>query len=123
MQHIPTHCTDRKPVYKNFMDMGLKAAFVGEVQDDHSIEKGVMNGEYSLVYMSPESMMTLLQWRELFHSQLYQQCLKGIMINETHCVSVGLYTDVEHNRVVWQFQIVVLCVCVSHLQTVSSWKT
>ena len=51
---------------KMFTDMGLKAAFVGEAQDDQSVEQGVKNGEYSLVYMSPESMMTVLQWREMF---------------------------------------------------------
>ena len=71
---------------KKFMDMGLKAAFIGEAQDDYSVERGVMNGEYSLVYMSPESMMTVLQWREMFRSQLYQQRLKGIVIDEAHCV-------------------------------------
>ena len=59
---------------------------VGEVQDNPSVKQGVMNWEYSLVYMSPESMMTVLQWREMFHSQLYQQCLKGIVINETRCM-------------------------------------
>ena len=69
---------------KKFTDMGLKAAFVGEAQDDQSVEQGVKNGEYSLVYMSPESMMTVLQWREMFRSQLYQQRLKGIVIDEAH---------------------------------------
>ena len=71
---------------KKFTDMGLKAAFVGEAQDDQSVEQGVKNGEYSLVYMNPESMMTVLQWREIFRSQLYQQRLKGIVIDEAHCV-------------------------------------
>ena len=64
---------------KKFTDMGLKAAFVGEAQDDQSVEQGVKNGEYSLVYMSPESMMTVLQWREMFRSQLYQQRLKSFI--------------------------------------------
>ena len=63
------------------MDVGLKAVFVGKVQVDPSIRQGVMNGEYS-----PESVITVLQWREVFHSQLHQQCLKGIVINETRYV-------------------------------------
>ena len=33
---------------KKFTDMGLKAAFIGEVQDDHSVERGVMNGKISI---------------------------------------------------------------------------
>ena len=37
---------------KQFTDMGLKAAFVGEAQDDQSVERRVKNGEYSLVYES-----------------------------------------------------------------------
>ena len=71
---------------KKFMDMGLKAAFIGKAQDDPSVERGVINRGYGLVYMSPESMMTVLQWREMFRSQSYQQRLKGIVINEAHCV-------------------------------------
>ena len=71
---------------KKFTTMGLKAAFVGEAQDNYSVVQGVMGGEYSLVYMSPESMMTVLQWREMFRSRLYQQRLKGIVIDEAHCV-------------------------------------
>jgi len=75
---------------KKFTAMGLKAAFVGEAQDDHSVGRGVMDGEYRLVYMSPESMMTVLQWREMFRSPLYQQRLKGIVIDEAHCVEQWL---------------------------------
>ena len=81
--------------------MGLKAAFVGEAQDDHSVKRGVKNGEYSLVYMSPES-MTVLQWREMFWSQLYQQRLKGIVIDEAHCVEKWYETQtfqLKHTRV------------------------
>ena len=83
---VPIHCSGRKPILKIFMDVGLKAVFVGEVQDDHSIKQGVMNKEYSLMYMSPESMMTVLQWREVFRPHLYQQRLKSIVINDTYCV-------------------------------------
>ena len=68
--------------------MGLKAAFVCEVKN--SVGQGVMGGEYHLVYMSPELMMTVLQWREMFHSQLYQQHLKGIVIDETHSMEQSL---------------------------------
>ena len=52
---------------KKFTAMVLKAAFVVKAQGDHSVGRGVMDGEYRLVYMSPESMMTVLQWRCFVH--------------------------------------------------------
>ena len=58
---------------------GLKAAFVGKDQNDDKI-KGVQNGEYELVYISPQSMLRVLKYREMFRSTSYQ--------NHAHAQSV-----------------------------------
>ena len=64
----------------------LKAAFVGQDQKDDAIKADVVNGHYSLVYISPESMLTVLKYREMFRSSVYQQNLICLAIDEAHCI-------------------------------------
>ena len=42
--------------------------------------------EYELVYMSPESMLTVLHWREMFRTDTYQHNLMCLAIVKAHCV-------------------------------------
>lgn len=64
----------------------LKAAFVGQDQKNDAIKADVVNGHYSLVYISPESMLTVLKYREMFRSSVYQQNLICLAIDEAHCI-------------------------------------
>lgn len=68
------------------MARGIKAAFVGIDQKDERVKDDVVNGHYSLVYMSPESMLTNLRYREMFRSSVYQENLVCLSIDEAHCV-------------------------------------
>ena len=61
-------------------------AFIGKDQTDEAIKSSVVTGEYSLVYMSPESMLTNLMYREMFRSTVYQENLACLAIDEAHCV-------------------------------------
>ena len=65
---------------------GLKATLVGKAQNSEAVREAVTNGEYQLVYMSPEAMLLNLRWRELFCSDLYQQNLMCLAVDEAHCV-------------------------------------
>ncbi len=69
---------------------GLKAAFVGRDQTDPSVDAGVEMGDYQLVYMSPECMLAVPRWREMFRSEVYQQNLVALAIDEAHCVEKWL---------------------------------
>lgn len=40
----------------------------------------------TLVYISPESMLTNLKFREMFRSDVYQHNLVCLAIDEAHCV-------------------------------------
>lgn len=71
---------------KKYGSKGVKAAFVGKDQKDEHIKEGVVKGEYELVYMSPESMLRVLKYREMFRSDVYQQNLMCLAIDEAHCV-------------------------------------
>jgi len=69
-----------------FEKRGLKAAFVGKEQTDESIRQQVEKGVFSLVFMSPESLLQVLRWREMFRSTIYQDNLVGLVVDEAHCV-------------------------------------
>ena len=71
---------------KSFEGKGIKMAFIGKDQTDENIRSNVIAGEYSLVYMSPESMLTNLRYREMFRSAVYQENLVRLAIDEAHCV-------------------------------------
>ena len=43
---------------KSYESWGISAAFVGQHQVDPKIKEGVLQGLYSLVHISPESMLT-----------------------------------------------------------------
>lgn len=82
-----------------FSDRGLQCAYVGEEQDDLAVKAGVVAGDFQLVYMSPESLLCVLQWREMFRSEIYQKNLVAAIVDEAHCVEKWL----------------VSCICILHL--------
>ena len=71
---------------KSFQSKGIKAALVGRDQTNEAIKSSVISGEYSLVYMSPESMVLNLKYREMFRLTVYQNNLVCLAIDEAHCV-------------------------------------
>ena len=71
---------------QKFSERGLKVAFVGKEQKDEDVKNRVERGEYSLVFMSPEAMLTVLRWREMFHTDVYQECMICLAVDEAHCI-------------------------------------
>ena len=45
---------------QKFSERGLKVAFVGKEQKDEDVKNQVERGEYSLFFMGPEAMLTIL---------------------------------------------------------------
>ena len=72
---------------QTFSTKGVKAAYLG-VEDIEGSSTGdqVEKGEISLVFMSPESMITGCRWREMFRSAVYQENLVAVVVDEAHCV-------------------------------------
>ena len=64
----------------------MKAVFVGKDQKDESVTEQVLKGEFELVFMSPECMLRVLKYREMFRSVTYQKNLMCLTIDEAHCV-------------------------------------
>ena len=69
-----------------FLSKGITAAFVGKEQED-KMKDGVLKRQYQLLFISPESLIMNLQWREMLRSEVYQQNLVGLAVDEAHCVT------------------------------------
>ncbi len=71
----------------SFNRRGVKCAYICE---KNSMNKNVIDeihrGEYQILLLSPESMLTDLSWREMFRTTVYQENLVGIVVDEAHCV-------------------------------------
>ena len=65
---------------------GLATEFVGEAQDDPEVLRNVQEGKYQLMYVSPESIIGDTRWREMLHTQVYQENLVAFVVDEAHCV-------------------------------------
>ena len=64
---------------------GVSAAAVFEGQSEE-ILKGVEIGEFSLVYSSPESMLSTEKWRQILTSSEFRKRCEVVVIDEAHCV-------------------------------------
>ena len=66
--------------------INIPAAFVAADQDEKVLKK-VENGMFRIVYMSPESMLSIDRWRQMLSSNIYKERLVGIAVDEAHCIS------------------------------------
>lgn len=46
----------------------------------------VMSGDVQLLYMSPETLLTNKEWRDVLESPIVQDSLVGLIVDEAHCV-------------------------------------
>ena len=68
-------------------DYGISAAFIGSAQTDHRVAQRVRDGEYQVLFSSPEAILSR-SWRKVLTSDVYQNKLIGIAIDEAHCVDL-----------------------------------
>ena len=66
--------------------LGINVAYITSDQTE-SVLKKIENGEYTLVFMSPESTLDNERWRSMIVSPLYSKSLMGIAVDEVHCVT------------------------------------
>jgi len=69
-----------------FTAKGVSCAYVGAQDDCGDLLDRVVKGEFSLVFMSPESLVSGCRWREMFRSATYQDNLVGVVVDEAHCI-------------------------------------
>ncbi len=71
---------------KELSSLRLKAAFVGPEQDPTILED-IEWGSFTYVYLSPESALTTERWRNTLKSEIFQERLIGVAVDEVHCVT------------------------------------
>jgi len=64
---------------------GTRAVYVGDCSEERR-EVEVCCGNYQLVYMSPEALLTDERWRDMLVSPVYRQHLVALVVDEAHCV-------------------------------------
>ena len=69
----------------NYSAKGLKAAKVTG-DSSKSLRKEVQQGEYQLVYITPELLITGGVWRKMLIGEVYSERLKAFVVDEAHTV-------------------------------------
>ena len=72
---------------EKFSMKGVSAEFVGELQQDLEAMRGVKQGKFQLLYISPESLLRNPQWREMLLSEVYQKNVMALVVDEAHCIT------------------------------------
>ena len=67
-------------------NMGVPAIAITDEEDVEIIQQ-VMNGNYVLVYGSPECLLSTESWRSIFDCQSFKEMLIGVAIDEAHCIT------------------------------------
>ena len=68
---------------------GINAVAIFQDQDE-DVLNDILDGVYSLVYTSPESMLGTKKWEKLWKCQTFMDSCVGIAIDEAHCISQWL---------------------------------
>ena len=89
MQYSPTCIDTHYPNQKAALNArGISAACVnGEIKMDPVLETRVLNGEFRLLFIGPESLLQNPLWREMVRIPVYRTRLVAIAINEAHCIT------------------------------------
>ena len=69
----------------SFETKGVSAVHLaGNVSQEVKME--VVSGNYRLVFLSPEQLLTVKKWRIMLQSQVYREQLVALVVDEAHCV-------------------------------------
>ena len=69
-----------------FIALGLKAEIIGQAQRDREAEKKVLNGEFQVVFITPESIIPREKFRNMLLTPEYKNNLVALVVDEAHCV-------------------------------------
>ena len=70
---------------KALRETGVAARYVMDLKQNHEKSK-LLNGGYSLVFVSPETLLGSFS-RKLPTSATYQENVSGFIVGESHCIA------------------------------------
>ncbi len=59
---------------------------MGEVKEDAAVYTEICEGKYELIFMSPEALLTDMNWWDMLQSPIFQENLVALVVDEAHCV-------------------------------------
>lgn len=65
----------------------IRAVYTGDLDDSGRTTTEISEGKYQLVFVSPEALLTDLNWRDMLQSPNYQENLVAFVVDEAHCVT------------------------------------
>ena len=70
------------------LQKGVNAVYVsgGEKEVDENVVEELHERQYQLVFFSPESLLTVEEWRDMLQTEVYQENVVGFVVDEAHCV-------------------------------------
>ena len=68
------------------MGLALNACTSQGDRCNDELVQAVLAGEYQIIFLSPEVLLTELRWREMLRTEVYQNNLVGVIVDEAHCV-------------------------------------
>jgi len=69
----------------SFSSRGITSVKTGSCSD-HETSQCIINGEYQLVFISPEALLSKKRWRKMLLCDVYQRNLVAVVVDEAHCV-------------------------------------
>ena len=73
---------------QRFMSRGITVEYVGEAQTNDDAVAAVINGKIQLVYISPENILNNFRFRNMIRSNVYQDRLVTLAVDEAHCIKL-----------------------------------
>ena len=68
----------------SFQKKGVKAVHIKPSNSETLLS--VMAADFQLIFISPETLLTDHEWRDVLQSPLFQKNLVGLVIDEAYCV-------------------------------------
>ena len=75
-----------KDQVRSLLEKNVRSAYVSDVDECSDVYKQACNGELSIIFISPESLLCDPKWRDILQSPIYQQNLVAFVVDEAHCV-------------------------------------
>jgi len=75
--------------------MGIKAEFVGEAQDNQGVVAEIIAGRIQLLFISPESILNNRLFIGMLVLDQYKDNLAAVAVDEAHCVKTWYVTGLS----------------------------
>lgn len=75
-----------KDQVQSLVERGVSAVRVGECKGDSDTLQRILEGQYQILFFSPEELVADCQWRDMLVTAHYQQNVVALVVDEAHCV-------------------------------------